>query len=416
MNCLTLFSNVGIDEIYLKDHGINVVVANEIEKDRAEFYRKLHPDVKMIQGDINDKKVFNKVLKYAKEKNCELVIATPPCQGMSIANATRAKNNDPRNSLIKLVIRIVLKLKPKFILIENVPGMEKTFVKHDDHEGINEVIEYLEADNTDDGDNNNVDDIIKRLDSEQNTISASKHNIINIMDYIRHRLPASYEIRSKVLNASDYGTPQNRKRLIVLISKDGCWDHPNPTTPNDKKITVRQAIGDLPSIEAGDRSDLPWHYGKKAAPRHIKWMKNTPTGKSAYDNPFDPERGWDQFHPVTEDEDTHKIREIKGFKSTYKRIDWDKPAPTIGMTNGAINSQNNVHPGRPNEDGTYSDARVLSVRELLILCGIEANFLDDFQYVNENFLRKVIGECFPPQFCASMMTSLTKINRDNNEL
>ena len=422
MNCLTLFSNVGIDEIYLKDQGINVVVANELEKDRAEFYKKIHPNVNMIHGDINDKKIFNEIVKSAQEKKCELVIATPPCQGMSIANAARAKKDDPRNSLIKSVVRIVQKIKPKFILIENVTGMQKTYVKCDDFADVNEVIELLEEENKnkETSSDNDYLAVIESLD----TIKASTYNTINIMDYLKSSLPDQYQIRSKVLNASDYGTPQNRKRLIVLISKDG-WDHPKPTTPDTKRITVRKAIGHLPSIEAGDTSNEKWHFGKTAAPRHIHWMKNTPTGKSAYDNDFDPELGLYQCHPVIEDKDTQKIRSIHGFKSTYKRMEWDQPAPTIGMTNGSINSQNNVHPGRLNSDGTYSDARVLSITELLILCGIEENFLDNFHcdpkqkdinYVNENFLRRVIGECFPPKFCASIIASLPKINKDNNEL
>ena len=60
-------------------------------------------------------------------------------------------------------------------------------------------------------------------------------------------------------------------------------------------------------------------------------------------------------------------RKIKGYNTTYKRIEWDKPAPTITMCNGGISSQNNVHPGRLQKDGTYSDARVLTLRELFIL-------------------------------------------------
>ena len=103
---------------------------------------------------------------------------------------------------------------------------------------------------------------------------------------------------------------------------------------------------------------------------------------------------------------------IKGFKTTYKRIDWDKPAPTITMLNGSINSQNNVHPGREKDDGTYSDARVLSVREILILCGLPDNWLDKHKDMNENFVRKVLGECFPPKFCLAMMKTIPEFQKN----
>lgn len=380
MNCLTLFSNIGIDEIFLKEVGINVVVANELEKDRADLYQRLHPDSKMIQGDITDKEIFTKIVNQAKAKKCELIIATPPCQGMSIANAVRSKKNDPRNSLIKNVVQIIKKVKPKYVLIENVPGMEKTFIKRDD-EKINDLIEHLSKD-------------ISEITPEQ-------YNTINIMDYIKKKLP-KYHIESKVLNSADYETPQNRKRLIVLLSQNKKWVHPDRVT--DPHITVEKAIGHLQSLEAGESSKLPWHSGKKAGKNHIEWMRHTATGKSAFSN-----EGINEYYPHVIINGTQR-RTISGFQTTYKRIDWDRPAPTIGMTNGAINSQNNVHPGRLKPDGTYSDARVLSVRELLILCGIPDNYFDDYTDLNENFLRKVIGECFPPKFCREIIKTLPNPN------
>jgi DNA (cytosine-5)-methyltransferase 1 len=357
MNCLTLFSNVGIDEFYLPELGINVVLANELEKDRAKFYSKLHPNSEMVQGDILNKDVYELVVRKAKEKDVQLVIATPPCQGMSIANAKRSDKNDPRNSLIKRVVDVIKDIEPSHILIENVAGMAKTYITHNNEQ-------------------------------------------VNIIDYLEQNIPSEYHLEYKVLDCADYGTPQSRKRIIVLISKEGRWNHSDAT---EEKITVRQAIGHLPSIEAGEDSGIAWHTGKNANEKHISWMKNTPSGKTAFEN-----YGKNNYYPQIVDRETGDIRQIKGFKTTYKRISWDKPAPAVTMMNGSINSQNNVHPGRLKEDGTYSDARVLSVRELLILCGLPENFLDNHLEENENFIRKVLGECFPPKFCRAMMTTLPK--------
>ena len=98
---------------------------------------------------------------------------------------------------------------------------------------------------------------------------------------------------------------------------------------------------------------------------------------------------------------------IRGFATTYKRISWDKPAPTITMCNGGISSQNNVHPGRKLADGTYSDARVLSLKELMILTGLP----DDWEapeWASENLIRKVIGEGIPPKLIEAIIKNMPK--------
>ncbi len=355
MKTLTLFSNIGIDECYLHELGIDVVVANELEEDRCEFYRKLYPSVNMIQGTITEPDVYDKVINAAK--GVEMIIATPPCQGMSIAHAKRANKNDPRNSLIKYVVNAINDLEPKHVLIENVRGMAKTFIQHDGE-------------------------------------------AVGIMDFIRQNISSDYNIRYKVLDAANYNTPQYRKRLIVLISKEGVWEHPKP---NEKLITVRDVIGHLPSLESEESSNITWHKSKKHNDNHILWMKHTPTGQTAFDNK--------EHYPKTIDKVTGQMRMIRGFKTTYKRIDWDRPAPTVTMMNGSINSQNNVHPGNLNDDGTYSDARTLTIRELLVLCGLPSDWFDNHTDMNENFLRKVIGECFPPKMCLEIMKTNPSIQK-----
>jgi DNA (cytosine-5)-methyltransferase 1 len=328
MNIVSLFSNVGIAETYLT----NVKVANELLKSRAKFYQFLHPDTKMIQGDITDPDIFNKVLYEAKQEKCDFLLATPPCQGMSIAG--KMAENDPRNSLIKNVVNFALKLKPNWILIENVPQVFKSYI-------------------SDNGEK------------------------ILITDYIKKYL-FEYNIKYEVLDVSDYGTPQSRKRAFYMLYKMGDWILPEKTD----KITVRDTISHLPSLESEEKSNIKYHYAKKHNDRHILWMKHTPTGKTAFLN--------EAYYPEKDG------RKIKGFSTTYKRIDWDKPAPTITMANGSISSQNNVHPGRLKQDGTYSDARVLSLKEIFLLTGLP----DDFEvpdWAPENLVRQVIGEGVPPK-------------------
>ena len=124
-----MFANVGIAETYLKSTGIDILVANEINEIRAKFYNHLYPDCNMIVGDITDRKIQQKVLEESKKLNIDFVIATPPCQGMSLAGTMDPL--DKRNQLIYYAIKIIKELKPKYILLENVPQALKTKIKID---------------------------------------------------------------------------------------------------------------------------------------------------------------------------------------------------------------------------------------------------------------------------------------------
>jgi DNA (cytosine-5)-methyltransferase 1 len=111
-------------------------------------------------------------------------------------------------------------------------------------------------------------------------------------------------------------------------------------------------------------------------------MKNTPTGKSAFDN--------DVHFPQGKNGDP-----IKAYNTTYRRMYWDKPAPAITMRNDAVSSQMNVHPGRKMKDGTYSDARVLTPLELLLINTMDTEVWKTIE-AEENLVRKVLGEGVPP--------------------
>ena len=346
----SLFSNVGIDETYFEKNGIKIVLANELLDKRCAFYKHLYPNCDMVCGDITNPEVFNSLIDKYNKKDCSFLIATPPCQGMS--QAGKMDENDNRKRLIIDTVKFIEKTLPDNIIIENVPGILKFSI--------------------------NV---------------SGEH--IKIVDYISKELEKlKYFINYSILDAADYGTPQYRKRAIFLISKFRKWEFPK----KQHLITVRDAIGDLPSLESGEKSNLKYHNAKEHNKNHILWMKHTPTGKTALDNiKYYPEKNG---------------RKIKGYNTTYKRIDWDRPAPTITMCNGGISSQNNVHPGRLQKDGTYSDARVLTILELLRLTGLPDNW-NIPQNVSDNLVRQVIGEAFPPRFAEAMIQTMPKENKRN---
>lgn len=366
MKALSLFSNVGFGEFYLKSIGVNVVVANELLKDRVDFYKKIHKDTPhVICGDICSQNIQNKIVKACEQEGgIDLIIATPPCQGMSIANAQR-ESDDIRNKLIVHAMNLFKKLQPKYMLIENVPGMARTYINY-------------------------------------------HRKPVKIYDFIKSKIPEDFQCKCKVLNGKDFGTPQSRSRSICLISKNGLWEHPEAES---KVFTLKDAIGDkdeFPSLESGQHSNIPWHFSPKHNAKHIDWMKHTPEGETAFNN-LD-----DHFPYVFED---GQKRRIHGFKTTYKRMSWNDPAPTVTMTNGSISSQNNVHPSHFKfSDGTFSDARVLSIRELLSVCGLPIDLLDEFAHIKSdgsffydyspNFIRKVLGELFLPKMCKSIVNTI----------
>jgi len=344
MNALTLFSNVGIGETYLKDIGINVVIANELLPERSKFYSHSHPDGLMINGDITNPDILNRIIEEGKKRDINLIIATPPCQGMSIAG--KMEEDDPRNSLIIKALQVFKELKPDYMLIENVTQMLKTSIVY-------------------------------------------RGKQIKIVDFITKQIGNDYVAKFNVFDAADYGTPQFRKRAIVRIYKKTLtWKDP----VKQKYITVREAIGDLPSLEAGQKSTIKYHEAKKHNDNHILWMKHAATGKSAFQNQ-------DPYKP------TKDGRLIKGFPTTYKRIDWDKPAPTITMANGSISSQNNVHPGNKLKDGTYSDARALTWLELFRLTALPNHWTPP-EWASDKVVREVIGEALMPMLLKNLLLGI----------
>lgn len=353
MKGLSLFASAGIGEAFLSQCGIEITVANELLKKRADLYQQLYPECNMICGDIRDPQVFKEILTLSR--GVEFLIASPPCQGMSVAGKNRCQDSmlaDDRNSLINYVVEAILELRPKYIIIENVPMLLK--IKLPYKEGL--------------------------------------HTIIEILD---DKFGMEYIVDSRVVDSSNYGVPQSRLRAIIkMYPRDEKWSWPNSI---ESKVSVRDAIGHLPSLEAGQFSAIKWHFARKHTPNNILWMKHTPTGCSAYSN--------SKYYPQKPDG-----TKIKGYESSYRRIKWDEPAPTITMRNDCIASQRNVHPGRLLMDGTYSDSRVLTPLELMILTSLP----EDWGIPNDTpelLIRQVIGESIPPLMIKKIVKELTCKNK-----
>lgn len=374
MKVLSLFANIGVAEAYLKEIGFDVVIANELIERRAILYSKIYPNTHMICGDITDKKIFDRIVKESIKTRVNIIMATPPCQGMSTVGQQLA--DDVRNKLICQVIEAVKEINPEYVMIENVPAFLNTEISVDD----------------------------KR---------------ILIPNLLKETLGYNYIIHENVIDTKDYSVPQMRERAIVLMTrkdKKREWALPGK---DSNIITMRDAIGNLPrldpfitDVDEKELLEIVPHYYERAEqakkiskwhipPHHIKRqviaMQHTPSGKTAFDNKV--------YYPKKADG-----KPVKGFKNTYKRQNWDTPAYTVTMDNRKISSQNNVHPGvkegvDKNGDEIYSDARALTLYELMKIMSIP----DDWPVpsdTSEAFLRRIIGEGIPPLFVKKVFENL----------
>lgn len=376
LNGLSLFSSVGMAETYFSDYDIDMKVANELIETRAKFHKHLYPNCKMIVGDITDKQIKKDIIDSALSAKCDFIIATPPCQGMSSAGLQ--KKDDARNRLIIDAVEIIKKIKPKFVILENVPEQLQTSIL---------------------------------IDKEW----------VLIPEYLKMELGTKYNFNANnVVNAVDYGVAQSRERCVILLARKDMgfvWEFPEST---GKILTLRDVIGDLPSLDpdvtdisdeerkklfpdyekkkAAGQKVSKWHYPPKHKMRHVIAMQHTPEGCTAWNNEI--------FYPKLKDG-----TKGKGYKNTYKRQWWDKPAYTVTMYTSRIGSQENGHPGyaiidSPNEEKRlWSDARVLSIYELMLVSSLPPDWnIPD--WASSNVIREAIGEGVPPKLIVAALQSL----------
>ena len=349
---ISMFSSAGIAETYLKDLNIDIALANELLEERANYYRHFYPMVDMVVGDIMSESIFNTYLEKAKRLNPKFLLATPPCQGMS-SLGKKDYVADERNYLIFAVLKVIDELDLDVVVIENVPKFFKLFFPY-------------------------------------------KGEWMAIVEILQKKYGGKYIIDPIVVNAKDYGVPQSRPRAIIKMYKSSYeWELPE----KEKEITLRDAIGYLPSLESGEDSGIKYHYALKHSAMHIEVMSHTPEGQSAFKNPV--------YYPKKADGTM-----ISGFHNTYNRMHWDLPCAAVTTNSGMISGHNNVHPGRLKPDGTYSDARALTLLELLIVSSLPKDW-DLPKNYKESLVRTLIGEAIPPMLLYKVLSTLKHKNHED---
>lgn len=263
--------SLGFREARYKGYGFKVVAAVDIWKKACETYKLNHPDVEVICGDIRDRWVKEKLVEVVRG-HVDVVIGGPPCEAFSLAG--KRDPNDPRAKLFYDYVDIVAKLRPYMFVMENVKGiLTMLTIREDiDEEIRKQVVRVLNEllDLKDVGRRRRAAPqyIIRNSSAkdprQRKLVEFVKRYLVTVPEAIKQAFEKlGYEVKWKLLNALDYGVPQERERVFFIGAKRGLGitihfpertHAPQPmVTVDGRRLeryrTLRDAIGDLPPLE-----------------------------------------------------------------------------------------------------------------------------------------------------------------------
>lgn len=354
----SLFSCFGTCEYYLEQHGFVCKVASEYDPDVAKYYvamnkmRSKYP-VEMIQGDF--KKTFKKVVKAFRNNSCCMVVAGIPCVTFTSLKAKKWMDQEEL-TLVFWFVQFVKATRPKYIVTENAKQFFGFSFPMDMDLTGHPLAKMMQA----------------------------KLKGRTIGQYLRDELePLGYTLNFAIEDGCFYGTSQSRVRSIMLASKEGVWKWP---CAEKFAKPLLEAIYHLPSSDDGD-SGIKYHEFEPLHSDPIKAdeikeaLEHTPTGCRSKDN--DPK---------------YQLSGFGCYAGNGSRKFWDRPSNTIDSSNGSVNGLRTIHPGRPRKDGTYSDARPLTLLEVILVNGLPQNYKIPEEFENRrSFVRHGMGQVFLPR-------------------
>lgn len=334
---VSLFSSAGVGDYGFYQAGFSLIASNEIIERRLNVQLANHiakKDSAYILGDITTDEVKQSIINEVQSncKHLDLLVATPPCQGISVANHYKKGDDIKRNSLVLQSILVAEQLHPKFIVFENVKRFLKTAC----------------------------------TDIDGKTYEISQ--------VINNHLSKNYNILGKEINFKDYGANSSRPRTIVIAVKKQLPITPEELMPKKQpQKTLRQVIGKLPALQQmGQISKRDILHAFRPYRKDMRnWIHPLKQGQSAFDNKTPMLRP----HRVINGK---LVPNVNKNGNKYTRQYWDKVAPAIHTRNDILASQNTIHP---------QDDRVFSIRELMILMNVPSSFKwDNISYSKLNKL------------------------------
>jgi DNA (cytosine-5)-methyltransferase 1 len=359
LKVIDLFSGVGgLSYGFAHNNHFEIVAANEILPSMARAYSLNHPNVKIYVEDIKN---FN-AQRIEQDLNImtrdiDIIVGGPPCQAYSTVG--KRLIDDPRGKLFQEYYRVLKEFNPKLFLFENVKGL----LSMQNGELLKTIISLFES--------------------------------------------LNYKVQCKLLNAADYGAPQIRERVILVGSKLNSEFHYPGSTHYDSNIsnntlkhylTLEEAISDLPFIKTGEES---FKYATAPQNDFQKLMrKNAPSKLMDHNAPNNnsklvkimellPDGGSPEDLP-------ENLRPKSGFKNTYCRLWWKRPATTITRNLSTPSSSRCIHPIAPRPLTTREGAR--------IQC-----FPDDYKFYGSRSERNLqIGNAVPTFLSSALAEAILK--------
>jgi DNA (cytosine-5)-methyltransferase 1 len=328
ISAVDLFCGAGGLTHGLLQAGIKVEAGIDIDKLSEHAYTANNPGAKFLDWDVS-RKNYTSIEKLFDDRKIRLLAGCAPCQPFS--KLTRAIERHQAWNLLDNFARFVVGIQPELVTMENVPELADR-----GKDVFNKFVSTLE--------NNN------------------------------------YAVDWKIVRCEEYGIPQSRRRLVLLASKLGHIEVPNPCYPYKCQWkTVRDTISKLGMLESGqtDPND-PLHTASKLSPQNIKRIKATRI-----------DGGTRQDWPEELVLECHKKKSGERYFSIYGRMWWDKPAPTMttlctGLGNGRF--------GHPEQD------RSITLREASLFQSFPGyyNFWPNGQKLNKGAISRMIGNAVPP--------------------
>ncbi|MCY2953159.1 MAG: DNA cytosine methyltransferase [Planctomycetota bacterium] len=336
LTALDIFAGGGGLTVGLKKAGFHVAGAVEIEPNAFATYKANHPEVMGFKQDVRT--IDGKsLLSLSPTGKIDLLAGCPPCQGFS-SLTSKYKRPDPRNQLVGEMSRLIKEIKPRAIMMENVPGLA-----------------------------DRGKSLFKR--------------------FLRVLSKEGYVVRYDVLQVANYGIPQSRRRLVVLAGRGFAIELPEPThsrSGEDGKQawrTIREVIYGMPkpvtlkeAIARGGPQAFAWHVVRTMAIQNQRRIRQAKPG-----------RVWTSI-PKRLRPECHQDREA-GFSNVYGRMRWNQVSPSI---TGGCTTFSKGRFGHPQAN------RTISVREAALLQTFPSDYIFDTVYMD--YACDMIGNALPCDF------------------
>ncbi len=319
--------------------GVNVIAGIDSDPACRFPYENNNPSL-FLERDV-EALDYAEVRSYFPRNSVKLLAGCAPCQPFSTYTQGRESANDEKWGLLYSFGRMIEAVRPEVVTMENVPNLVE-------HQVFNDFVDKL-----------------KRL---------------------QYHVTLQPEA-----DCPTYGIPQTRTRLVLFASVFGEVELESPSIPGASSVkTVRQTIGHLPQIEAGETSSTdPLHRASRLSEKNLKRIRASKPGGTW--------RDWDKRLRAN----CHQKDSGKSYPSVYGRMQWDEPAPTIttqfyGFGNGRF--------GHPEQD------RALSLREGAMLQTFPETytFVASDQPVHIKTIGRLIGNAVPVDLARVIARSIIK--------